>query len=200
MWVEKYILTQCHVTFQGDGGLVNRSGYFRLLSEAQIQPADTVSSADLDTTVDIPRSVVDWTYSINITSLDNSKIDFARDFDIVECFREYRQQIQKNLQKHLLQQLPAYKDGQGSLANIGSCWDGSKIGRMNEMDCLFIMDVPGLTVNKAPDHSGEYQVLIKGKELKPRSFSGLFANCLERAILENPLPSRFQHGQHIHVT
>ncbi len=141
----------------------------------------------------LPGSVVDWTYSINITSLDNSRIDFARDFDIVECFREYRQKIQKNLQEHLLQQFPSYLGGQGSLAFIGSCWDGSKIGRMNEMDCLFVMDIPGLTINKQP-HNSEYQVLIRGKELKPRNFNVLFANCLEKTVLEIRLLSRIQHS------
>ncbi len=153
-----------------------------------------VSSAELYPRVNIPRSVVEWTFSINITSLDKSRIDFARDFDIVECFREYRQQIQKILHKHLLDQFPVYQGGQGSLAHIGSCWDGSKIGRMNEMDCLFVMDVPGLTINKQPQHSGEYRVLIRGKELKARNFNVLFANCLEKAVLEIRLPTRIQHG------
>ena len=170
--------------------VLKKDEYFKLLTEAQIRPKDMKSITDLD----IPRKVVDWTYSINITSLDNIKVDFARDFDIVECFREYRQQIQKNLQKHLLQQFQAYRDGQGALAHIGSCWDGSKIGRMNEMDCLFVMDVPGLTINKQPHLSGEYQVLISGKQLKPRNFNVLFANCLEKAVLETPLPSSIQHG------
>ncbi len=153
-----------------------------------------MSSAELDSRVHIPRSVVDWTFSINITSLDDNRIDFARDFDIVECFLEYRQQIQKYLPKHLLQQFPPYRGAHGSLAHIGSCWDGSKIGRMNEMDCLFVMDVPGLTVNKQSRHSGEYQVLINGQEIRPRNFNVLLANCLERTVLEIPLPPSIQHG------
>ncbi len=65
---------------------------------------------------------------------------------------------------------------------------------MNEMDCLFVMDVPGLTINNQTQHSGEYQVLIRGKKLKARNFNILFANCLEKAVLEIPLPSRIQHG------
>ncbi len=97
--------------FQSVERVPKNDEHFQLLREAQIRPKDIVSSADIDPSVDIPRSVVEWTYSINITSLDNSRIDFARDFDIVECFREYRQQVQKNLQKHLLQQFPVYRGG-----------------------------------------------------------------------------------------
>ncbi len=81
----------------------------------------------------------------------------------------------------------------GHLAQIGSCWDGSKVGRVNEMDCLYVIDHTPVEL-KATDNPGEYKVLFQGVELNPRHLNVDFADHLDSIVKQMQLPPNIQHS------
>ncbi len=81
----------------------------------------------------------------------------------------------------------------GHLAQIGSCWDGSKVGRVNEMDCLYVIDHTPVEL-KATENPGEYKVLFEGDELNPRHVNVEFADYLDPIVKEMQLPSNIRHS------
>ena len=81
----------------------------------------------------------------------------------------------------------------GHLTQIGSCWDGSKVGRVNEMDCLYVID-PTLVDLKVTANSGEYKVFLDGEELNPRHINVQFADYLEPLIKKIKLPPNIRHS------
>ncbi len=139
----------------------------------------------------VPGPIVDQLRNIDFWSLDRYKVNFAKDFMIAQSFQMYQKDLEKTLERKLTRHFPGCR---GSLLRIGSCWDGSKIGRLNEMDFLFSMDIPELKISKAQRIRGEYCVSTKGIDLLPRQFNVKFANCVEETILEIPLPCEVQHG------
>ncbi len=117
-------------------------------------------------------------------SLSEYKVNFGRDFNIVESFDKFRMDVETKLKDF---HFP------GHLAQIGSCWDGSKIGRVNEMDCLYVIDHSPVDI-EITDTIGEYKVFSRGEELKPRTINVQFADYLEPIINTVQLPANIQHS------
>ncbi len=123
---------------------------------------------------------------MDVCHLDSHKADFVLDRDVDKAFLRYRNTVQTQLSKH-------HAAFRGHLSPIGSCRDGSKIGRVNETDCLYVIDGSNIDA-KATGAYGQYQIFFQGKELKARKFNVEFADCIEEALMKVELPQNLQHG------
>ncbi len=108
-------------------------------------------------------------------------------------FTAYRNTVAAKLPEH------ADYDGiklSGQLKNIGSCQDGSKVGKMNEADSLYVVD-ENITV-ESTTIDGAYRILGEQKhqnfEIKPRCMREQFATGYEEVISKVPLPDCLRHG------
>ena len=135
---------------------------------------------------------------IDVYSLDKGSANFAKHEEIVKEFSVYRRTIAQELSKRF--QYEGVK-GQsralpGQLKDIGSCWDGSKVGDVNEMDSLYVMDHHGLIVKKSG--MGCYRVYL-GKEtdkheITPRRLRSQFTDVYDSLVCQEKVPDCLQHG------
>ncbi len=134
-----------------------------------------------------------WVKRVDIYSLDKQKADFYVDDAIVMKFTGYRNIVAAELSKCI------EYDGiklSGQLKNIGSCQDGSKVGRMNEADSLYVLDANIRFESTGKD--GAYRVFWEPKaptcEIKPRRLREQFANGYSGVISTVPLPDCLRHA------
>ncbi len=136
----------------------------------------------------------DWVERLDVYDLENDKADFYVDETIVTEFTDYRNRVVTDLPKY------AEYEGMklnGQLKNIGSCQDGSKVGRMNESDSLYVLDANNITVENLGEN-GTYRVFREQNnmscEIKPRSIRKQFADGYSGVISKLPLPGCLKHG------
>ncbi len=132
---------------------------------------------------------------IDIYDLDKKKADFYVDDAIVTTFADYRNTVAAELPKYAAYMYDGLKL-HGQLKNIGPCQDGSKVGRMNEADSLYVLDANIRVENTGED--GAYRVFWELKnstcEIKPRSLRQQFADGYEELISTVPLPDCLRHA------
>ncbi len=138
-----------------------------------------------------------WARKVDIFTLGEGAADFAlkKHEEIVKEFGEYR----KNLAEELSKLFSC--DGvplPGRLTDIGSCWDGSKVGAVNEMDSLYVIHGDQFLVQEHEDKQGIYRVFLKIdsnlQEIMPRTIRDQFAQNYSQLVSEHKLPDCLQHG------
>ncbi len=67
------------------------------------------------------------------------------------------------IRKNLLRRLRKYFPYGSRFTEIGSYYDGTKIGKLNEADCHFLMDVDNLEVREGSSR-GRFKVSKNGKD------------------------------------
>ncbi len=130
---------------------------------------------------------------LDVYTLDTRSANFAKHEEIVKDFSVYRRTVAQELSKTFRY------DGvrvPGQLKDIGSCWDGSKVGEVNEMDSLYVMDHPDFLVTESGN--GCYRVYL-GKdtaecEITPRKLRNQFTYIYNSLISETKLPTCLEHG------
>ena len=131
---------------------------------------------------------------MDIYNLEKEAVNFPAAETIVTDFGKYRDNVGKELFQHF-----KYEDVNlpGELKNIGSCWDGSKVGKVNEVDSLYDMK-DGPFIIKKTKRAGFYKVFIKtgSRELKvmPRKLREEFADTYSQLISQMDLPNSLRHG------
>ncbi len=158
--------------------------FYQSLQSAQIKDRGDSSSEDVDIPAQKHEAFHNWTLTVDVCALDMYRVDFGKDFDIIKCFEKYRGDVEAKLKGFHFS---------GHLAQIGSCWDGSKVGRVNEMDCLYVIDHTPVEL-KATDKPGEYKLFLQDKELNPRLVNVQFADYLEPIVSEMQLPPNISHS------
>ncbi len=110
-----------------------------------------------------------WARTIDIYDLEKFQADFSLDEEIVNTFGEYRHRVASELSKSFQYDKTKFKS---QVRNIGSCHDGSKVGLMNEVDSLFVLEGYNIIVEER-DRDGFYRVFLiwgRGKcEILPQS-------------------------------
>ena len=84
----------------------------------------------------------------------------------------------------------------GQITSIGSSWDGTKVGHLDEVDTLYILNKDQLTI--LPGEHGEvdmenFRVKWKGGEYSASELAELFANALDEA-LRTDSPKGMEHN------
>ncbi len=133
-----------------------------------------------------------WVKKLNIYDLDKDKADFYLDEAIVTKFEDYRRKIAVELAKRVEYDSIKLK---GQTKNIGSCHDGSKIGKMNEVDSLYVLDENNITVENT---DGIFRVILKEAsrncEILPRDLRNQFASTYADVVSNIPLPDCLKHA------
>ncbi len=132
---------------------------------------------------------------MDIYDLEKHKANFWPDEEIVKAFGQYRRDVAAELGK-------CFKyDGiqlRGQLRNIGSCHDGSKVGRMNEADSLYVMDEENILIEETQTQ-GLYRIfwtndLATNCEITPQCIRNQFADVCCKLVSVLPLPDCLRHG------
>ena len=138
-----------------------------------------------------------WARKVDILALEEGAANFASEQhqEIVKEFGEYRRTLVERLSK-----LFTY-DGvtlPGKLKDIGSCWDGSKVGAVNEMDSLYVIQDDKLIIREHTDRKGIYHVYLKNDstliEIKPRCIRDQFADKYNQLVSELKPANCLEHG------
>ncbi len=158
--------------------------FYQSLQSAQIQDGEDSSSGSLHLPAMQCEAFHSWTLAVDVCALKQYRADFGKDFSVVKSFEKYRGDLETKLKDFHFS---------GHLAQIGSCWDGSKVGRVNEMDCLYVIDNT-LVDLKMTDKPGEYKLFLNGEELNPRHTNVQFADYLEPIVNEMQLPPNIWHS------
>ena len=79
----------------------------------------------------------------------------------------------------------------GSIKKIGSCWDGSKVGQLDEVDTLFVLDPNQVTISKYFLHN--VRVSYSGNEYSTGQLNTMFADAVELALEGDP-PEGMEHN------
>ncbi len=131
---------------------------------------------------------------MDVYDLHTKAANFASDDEIVGGFGDYSitviERVAKKFQfggEHL----------QGRLQYIGSCWDGSKIGRVNEIDSLYVMSDKHIVAKKT-EKDGLYRLYLRRGscrfELVPLEINRKFADMLDSVQRSVKLPAFLRHG------
>ncbi len=191
------LLTVCHCLFipgvKAENLTELEEHYYQAVETTKLLEAPEIHITD--GAVDYPRNEFEeWAHRVDVYSLEREKANFYLDKDIVNKFGDYRRVIAKELEKCFMY------DGltmPGQLNNIGSCHDGTKVGRMNEVDSLYVLDGENILVEETT-RAGFYRVILKQgdtrTEIVPRKIRNQFADAYCDLISRLPLPDCLEHG------
>ena len=112
--------------------------------------------------------------------------DFAQGAGVAQTLHRIRGSLQKGITRKL-----GYG---GSLFQIGSFYDGSKTGRLNEMDCLYIVNESDVIVQQIPSNRGHFRVYVKDTEVKPREINQKLIVAMKDTLSQMALPNGWAHG------
>ncbi len=135
-----------------------------------------------------------WARKIDIYDLEKYKADFSVDKETEDEFGEYRREVEDELRK-------SFQFGgvniKGTLQNIGSCHDGSKVEKMDEVDSFYVLEGDNIVVEPAAGR-GVYRVFWQNGstkfEIKARSMRDHFAEICDKIVSELPLPTCLRHA------
>ncbi len=162
--------------------------FYQSLQSAQLQDRSHSNSDDVDIATDQREAFHNWTLTVDVCALDEYRVNFGKDFNIVKSFEKYRSDVEAKLKNFRFS---------GHLVQIGSCWDGSKVGRVHEMDCLFVIDDNPIDL-ETTGKLGEYKLFFRGEELNPRKVNIEFADYLEPIVNDIQLPPNIRHSGYAH--
>ncbi len=134
-----------------------------------------------------------WLKKVNIYDLDKDKADFYLDEAIVTEFEDYRLKVAAELARCVEYDSIKLR---GQIKNIGSCHDGSKIGKMNEVDSLYVLENVNIAVEEN-DEKG-FHIFWKDNSAKfkilPRRIRNQLASRYADVISKLPLPDCMKHA------
>ncbi len=123
--------------------------------------------------------------NIDMRELSQYMADFSQGAGVAQTLRRLRGSLQTGIPQKL-----GYS---GNLFQIGSFYDGSKTGRLNEMDCLFVVSEADVMVQQNNQDRG-YVVYVKGTEVKPREVNEKLIAAMTETLSEMTLTDGWKHG------
>ncbi len=186
----------------------NMSTILAEIEQVYYRAIDAVKVSELDhydtgvRTLQYPKDAfLQCAQKIDIYNLDKEKANFSLDKEMDEEFGEYRRKVQNSLRKHFQYAEPWHSavNIKGILQNIGSCHDGSKVAKMDEVDSFYVLESDNIIVEPEPvQGGGAYRVFWKKGstkfEIQVCSMRNQFADAYDKIISEIALPSCLKHG------
>ena len=165
--------------------------YYKAIRAAKISQAEV--PPDFVPLYQVEGDFERWVKTVNIYDLSKDKADFYLDETMVTKFDGYRVTVAAELAKCV--EYDKIKL-QGQTKNIGSCHDGSKIGKMNEVDSLYVLDKDNIVVEENADQL--FRIIWKDNsanfEILPRCLRNQFASAYADVISKLPLPNCMKHA------
>ncbi len=159
--------------------------YCKAIEEAKL-PERPVSGARDGCCYDEKRFREFVNSNMDIRDMSQHMADFTQSGDVAAALHAIRTSLQLGLQQRL--------DCAGSLCQIGSFYDGSQTGRLNEMDCLYVVSEADVVVQQASSCKGQFRVYLKGIECKPRDMNEKLIAVMKETLSEMTLPDGWTHG------
>ena len=167
--------------------------YYRAMQGSKISDAADCAGIDLASlysTDDFAK----WARKIDILELDKEMANFALDENIVKAFGDYCLEVETYLGNGFVCDGINFK---GRLKNIGSCHDGSKVGKMNEVDSLYVLEENNFHVEPT-DKPRCYRIFMyrnsEKYEIVPRKIREEFAEAYSRVVSQLDVPQPLKHG------
>ncbi len=142
-----------------------------------------------------------WARKIDIHDLDKYTADFSLDEETQHWFENYRRYVENELRKNFQYSFPSSCSGiniKGTLKNIGSCHDGTKVEKMDEVDSFYVLEGDNITVESA-GRRGFYRIYWQegptNFEIQARSMRHQFADACDR-IVSKPIHSHIHDIRH----
>ena len=123
---------------------------------------------------------------MDLRDMSQHMADFTQSSEVAQALHAIRSGLQVGLQQRLT--------CSGSLFQIGSFYDGSKTGRLNEMDCLYVVSESDIVVQQVSSGIGDMRVYVKGTEIKPREINQKLIAAMQETLSEMTLPDGWTHG------
>ncbi len=123
---------------------------------------------------------------MDLRDINQHMADFTQGGDVAQALCQIRSCLQLGLQQRLT--------CSGSLFQIGSFYDGSKTGRLNEMDCLYVVSESDIVVQHVSSGKGGIRIYVKGTEIKPREINEKLIAAMQETLSEMTLPDGWTHG------
>ncbi len=174
--------------------------YCEAIQKAKL-PAKPSGSGSRDRCFDDTESFQDFVKHVHsdMDPRDMHIADFTQGGEVASALHDIRSRLQSGLQQRL--------DYDGILFQIGSFYDGSKTGRLNEMDCLYVVSKAGTKVQQHEQVSeidirveqvcsgkADVRVYVKDTEIKPREVNKKLIAAMEVILSEMTLPDGWTHG------
>ncbi len=126
------------------------------------------------------------TRDVDIRDVSQYMADFSQGAEVAQALHTFRALLQSRIPHKL-----GYA---GSLFQIGSFYDGSKTGRLNEMDCLYVVSESEVVVQQASSRRGHFRVYVNDTEVKPREMNKKLITAMKKTLSEMTLPDGWTHG------
>ncbi len=180
-----YSYDNCFMYFQKMLLHTTMEGYCKAINETKLpaKPPKTVSGSCF---YDAERFQQFVSSDMDLRDMSQHMADFTQSGDVAQALRT----IRTSLQAGLLQRLECI----GGLFEIGSFYDGSKTGRLNEMDCLYVVTEADVRIEQVCTGTGGVRVYVKGTEVKPRELNKKLITAMKAILSEMTLPDGWTHG------
>ena len=165
--------------------------YYRAIQASKISDAEGCGTSYLSACY-LRQEFEKWVRKVDIYELDKEKANFTLDEHIVKVFSDWCLQVEKDL---------CFVSGgikfKGRLKNIGSCHDGSKVGKMNEVDSVYVLEENNFHIEPT-DTPRCYRIFIyrnsEKLEILPNNIRKEFAEAYSRVVSQLDVPQPLKHG------
>ncbi len=170
--------------------------YYEAIADAKVTELDEYDTGSLRYSKD---AFIRWARQIDIYDLEKDKADFTLTKETEDEFGEYRREVEDELRKSFQYVQPPYSGVsiKGTLENIGSCHDGSKVETMDEVDSFYVLESDNIKVQPVGSHT-VYKIFYHDSstkfEIEARKMRNQFADACDKIIAELPLPPCLRHG------
>ena len=124
--------------------------------------------------------------NLDMRDLNQHLADFSQGAGVAQALHTIRDGLQSGIARKL-----GYA---GSLFQIGSFYDGSKTGRLNEMDCLYVVSQSDVVVQQIGSGRGKFRMYVKDTQVKPRDINQKLIVAMRETLAELTLPDGWIHG------
>ncbi len=161
--------------------------YWKAIKEAKLPHTPTIPTATESHFYDETQFLEFVQNDMDIRDMDQHLADFSQSGDIGPPLAEIRESLETGIRQS---DFPC----DGRLAQIGSFYDGSKTGRLNEMDCLYVVSEPSINIRPVDSDANQYRIWVKGKEVKPRELNTSLITAMQRTLSRRVVPGDWRHG------
>ncbi len=170
--------------------------YYKAIQDAKVDDLENATGQEQGALGYSSEDFQQWARKVDIYILDKGAADFSTEKhkQIVKEFEIYRQNVVARLAEELTYDNVPLR---GHLIDIGSCIDGSKVGSVNEMDSLYVIQRDNLTIETSHKR-GQYYVYVSTDltkhEIQPRRLREQLAEKYSKLICSVALPDCLKHG------
>ncbi len=126
---------------------------------------------------------------MDIRDMDQHLAQYSQGSDVVQALHQIRETLHAGIQKRF-----PYK---GNRAQIGSFYDGSKTGSLNETDCLYVVREANVKVKQAGTGKNHFTISVKGKRIHPRDLNERLIKAMKETLSKMTLQSNRDGMNHM---